>query len=59
VYDADGNRVEKTGGGTTTLYWYMTLLWPIAALRAVLSTRSRAISLRSRAITAILVRDVG
>lgn len=24
VYDADGNRVEKSGGGTGTLYWYMT-----------------------------------
>ena len=24
TYDADGNRVEKSGGGTGTLYWYMT-----------------------------------
>jgi RHS repeat-associated protein len=24
VYDADGNRVEKSGGGSGTLYWYMT-----------------------------------
>ncbi len=24
VYDADGNRVEKTDGSTGTLYWYMT-----------------------------------
>src|SRR6185437_9470916 len=24
VYDSDGNRVEKTGTGTNTLYWYMT-----------------------------------
>jgi RHS repeat-associated protein len=23
-YDADGNRVEKSGGGSGTLYWYMT-----------------------------------
>ena len=24
TYDADGNRVEKSGGGSGTLYWYMT-----------------------------------
>ena len=24
TYDADGNRVEKSGGGSSTLYWYMT-----------------------------------
>jgi RHS repeat-associated protein len=24
TYDADGNRVEKSGGGAGTLYWYMT-----------------------------------
>src|SRR6185437_15336185 len=24
VYDSDGNRVEKTGTGSGTLYWYMT-----------------------------------
>ena len=24
TYDADGNRVKKSGGGLSTLYWYMT-----------------------------------
>ena len=24
TYDANGNRVEKSGGGSGTLYWYMT-----------------------------------
>jgi len=24
TYDADGNRVEKSSGGTGTLYWYMS-----------------------------------
>ena len=24
TYDAEGNRVEKSGGGSGTLYWYMT-----------------------------------
>ena len=24
TYDSDGNRVKKSGGGSGTLYWYMT-----------------------------------